>query len=108
MSYDATFESVDVPQEILNMRDKVLRKQGGRRADDVEFTFKKGKWEHLGEATLTNRVRSHPDVGERWYPEILRRVREDQAREREEKARAAGKVTDGVRGLDEPRKEIVV
>ncbi|KAL8691909.1 MAG: hypothetical protein Q9218_002955 [Villophora microphyllina] len=107
VSYDATFESVDVPQEVMDMRDEVLKKQGGRRADDVEFTFMKGRWGHLGEATLTNRVRSHPDVGERWYPDILRRVREEQARDREEKAKA-GKAADAPHDLVEPRKEIAV
>ncbi|KLU84016.1 naringenin 3-dioxygenase [Magnaporthiopsis poae ATCC 64411] len=29
-------------------------------------------------ATLRNRVKSHPDVGERWYPEILASIREEQ------------------------------
>lgn len=79
VSYDATFESVDVPAEILHMRDDLRRKRGERTTDDVEFTFTKGRWGHLGEATLENRVRSHPDVGERWYPHILARVRAAQA-----------------------------
>lgn len=79
VSYDATFESVDVPPEILAMRDERLRQRGGKRFDDVEFTFTKGKWGHLGEATLVNRVKSHVDVGEMWYPEILGRVRAEQA-----------------------------
>ncbi len=37
----------------------------GKRTDDVELTFTKGRWEHLGETTLVNRVRSHEDVAER-------------------------------------------
>merc|ERR1711964_644877 len=37
-----------------------------------------------GEATLKNRIKSHPDVGERWYPDILAEIREKQKREREE------------------------
>ncbi|KAL8972442.1 MAG: hypothetical protein Q9183_000546 [Haloplaca sp. 2 TL-2023] len=78
VSYDATFEHLDVPQEIMDMRDDILRKRGESRMDDVEFTFTKGKWGHLGEATLVNRVKSHPDVGERWYPDILGRLREEQ------------------------------
>lgn len=78
VSYDATFESVDVPAEILEMRDEFLKGRGEARKDDVEFTFEKGKWGHLGEATLWNRIRSHPDVGERWYPEILAKVRAEQ------------------------------
>lgn len=79
VSYDATFESVDIPAEILAMRDERLKQRGGRRIDDVEFTFTKGRWRHLGEATLVNRVKSHVDVGERWYPEILAQVRAEQA-----------------------------
>ena len=79
VSYDATFDSVDVPDEILALRDERLKARGGKRIDDVEFTFTKGRWKHLGEATLTNRVKSHVDVGERWYPDILAKIREEQA-----------------------------
>ncbi|EUC40991.1 hypothetical protein COCMIDRAFT_107364 [Bipolaris oryzae ATCC 44560] len=75
VSYDAQFEAMDVPEEVLKLRDEA-RKQ---RRDDVEFTFVKGRWGHLGEATLMNRIKSHPDVGERWYPEELRRIRAQQA-----------------------------
>ncbi len=84
VSYDATFESVDIPSEMLAMRDDRARKRGGRR-DDAEFTFRKGQYSHHGEVTLYNRVKSHPDVGERWYPNLLAKVREDQ--------RAAGVVS---------------
>lgn len=79
VSYDATFESVDVPQEVLAMRNERLQARGGKRKDDVEFTFEKSRWGHLGEATLVNRVKSHTDVGERWYPDILQKIREEQA-----------------------------
>jgi isopenicillin N synthase-like dioxygenase len=78
VSYDATFESVHVPAEILEMKDDLRRERGEARADDVEFTFEKGRWGHLGEATLENRIKSHPDVGERWYPQILAKVRAEQ------------------------------
>lgn len=81
VSYDATFESVEIPEEILRMRDERVEARGGR-VDDVEFTFTKGKWGHLGEATLVNRIKSHPDVGERWYPDILAKIRADQAAEK--------------------------
>lgn len=54
--------------------------RNGGRIDDVEFTFKKGnKAKTLGEATLRNRVKSHQDVGERWYPDVLRDLREEWA-----------------------------
>ena len=84
VSYDAKFESMDVPEHFRALRRDILEKEGGRR-DDVEFTFKKGKWNHLGEATLMNRIKSHPDVSERWYPELLARLRAQQAED------AAGK-----------------
>ncbi|KAL1642652.1 hypothetical protein SLS61_009586 [Didymella pomorum] len=75
VSYDAKFEAMDVPESVLKLRDEARK----ARKDDVEFTFVKGKWAHLGEATLMNRVKSHPDVGERWYPELLRQIRSQQA-----------------------------
>ncbi|KAL8802720.1 MAG: hypothetical protein Q9182_003618 [Xanthomendoza sp. 2 TL-2023] len=111
VSYDATFESVDIPVEIIEMRRELLDQRGAERSDDVEFTFMKGRWGHLGEATLVNRVKSHPDVGERWYPEILARVREEQrvARERKEEVKERvrkGKGFDGVGSLLEG-KEVV-
>ncbi|KAI1762335.1 Clavaminate synthase-like protein [Hypoxylon sp. FL1150] len=82
-----TFEELDevgvgeVPEAVRRQRQKVLEANGGR-LDDVEFTFRKGGVaKTLGEATLRNRVKSHPDVSERWYPEILQDIREQQARE---------------------------
>lgn len=50
-----------------------MDEQGGRR-DDVESTFVKGRWSHLGEATLMNRIKSRTDVGARWYPDLLRQL----------------------------------
>ncbi|EER37763.1 oxidoreductase [Histoplasma capsulatum H143] len=79
VSYDATFESMDVPAHVKALREEVIRRNGIRQ-DDIEFTFSKGRWGHLGEATLMNRIKSHPDVGERWYPALLQKIREEQAR----------------------------
>ena len=87
VSYDATFESMDVPESVKALRQKILSKRGAK-LDDVEFTFIKGQWSRLGEATLTNRIKSHPDVGERWYPELLAKIRAQQA-EDARKAEAA-------------------
>ncbi|KAL9600935.1 MAG: hypothetical protein Q9219_002870 [cf. Caloplaca sp. 3 TL-2023] len=109
VSYDATFEHVDVPDEIISMREEILRKRGLNKRDDVEFTFTKGKWGHLGEATLTNRVRSHPDVGERWYPDILKRVKEEQREDEKDKEKVKrvgmnggdSQTTDGWKSLAE-------
>jgi hypothetical protein len=80
VSYNAKFESMDVPDHVLELRRDILEREGGRK-DDVEFTFVKGRWNHLGEATLMNRIKSHPDVGERWYPQLLAQIRREQATE---------------------------
>lgn len=84
---DTTFEDLEgvgvgeVPEGVRRLREAVLEANGGRRLDDVEFTFRGGGVARtLGEATLRNRVKSHPDVGERWYPDILAQIREEQAR----------------------------
>ncbi|KAI0976672.1 hypothetical protein F4678DRAFT_414085 [Xylaria arbuscula] len=96
----STFEELEsigvgeVPEAIKDQRRKVLEANGGRRLDDVEFTFRSGGVaKTLGEATLRNRVKSHPDVGERWYPDILRSIREQQAREAQEKAQKSEQVS---------------
>ena len=76
VSYHARFEEMAVPEEVKRL------KKTHEAADDVEFTFQPGRWGHLGEATLYNRVKSHQDVGEKWYPEILAQIREQQAKEK--------------------------
>ncbi|MCJ1474022.1 hypothetical protein MMC13_002680 [Lambiella insularis] len=90
VSYDATFESVEVPEGV---REGAV----GVRRDGVEFTFEKGRWGHLGEATLWNRCKSHEDVAERWYPEIWRRQRETEG----EKAPEEERSKDDERGADD-------
>jgi isopenicillin N synthase-like dioxygenase len=65
VSYDATFESMDVPDSVKQLRSEILAKRG-ERIDDIEFTFMSGRYRHLGEATLMNRIKSHPDVGEKF------------------------------------------
>lgn len=50
MSYDATFESMEVPEEV-----RALKKTLVGHAE-VEMTFKKEKFKRLGEATLMNRI----------------------------------------------------
>jgi len=81
-----TFEELEeigvgrVPEGVRELRRRVVERAGGTRLDDVEFTFRTGgRARTLGEATLRNRVKSHPDVGERWYPDILGEIREEQA-----------------------------
>ncbi|KAK3694885.1 hypothetical protein B0T22DRAFT_85892 [Podospora appendiculata] len=80
-----------VPEHVKDQRRAVLARNGGTRLDDVEFTFRGGGVaKTLGEATLRNRVKSHPDVGERWFPDILASIREEQERERVKKEGAGG------------------
>jgi hypothetical protein len=97
VSLDAEFDELNdldggggvgrVPEEIKEMRRKIVARNGGR-LDDVEFTFSGGNGaKTLGEATLKNRIKSHPDVGERWYPDILTEIRAQQKREMEEAER---------------------
>lgn len=79
VSYDATFESVDVPSHIRRLKDDFIVSIGEKRADDVEFTFRKGRWTHLGEATLWNRCKSHMDVAAAWYPELWVQITAERA-----------------------------
>ncbi len=89
---DAAFDDLEtvgvgaVPEEVREQRRQVAARNGGR-VDDVEFTFRRGGVaKTLGEATLRNRVKSHPDVGERWYPDILRAIRAEQAAQQQRQA----------------------
>jgi len=69
-----------VPDHVREQRSRIFEWYG-HRMDDCEFTFRQGgPAKTLGEATFRNRVKSHPDVGERWYPEVLASIREEQAR----------------------------
>ncbi|TVY62814.1 putative 2-oxoglutarate-dependent dioxygenase [Lachnellula suecica] len=99
VSLDAEFDELNdldggggvgrVPEEIKEMRRQVVARNG-RRLDDVEFTFSGGRGARtLGEATLKNRIKSHPDVGERWYPEILAEIRAQQKKEKEDAEKKA-------------------
>jgi isopenicillin N synthase-like dioxygenase len=85
VSYDAEFANVDVPADVVEEKEAFVARNGGRR-DDVEFTFRKGKFNSFGESTLYNRCKSHMDVAERWYPELWRMVLEDREKERTQEA----------------------
>ncbi|KAJ6442968.1 isopenicillin N synthetase [Purpureocillium lavendulum] len=106
--YDADFDELEtvgvgaVPDEVREQRRRVVERAGGR-VDDVEFTFRKGAVaKTLGEATLRNRVKSHPDVGERWYPDILRAIREEQARALSKQASGEREVPTASTGVPQP------
>ncbi|TVY45960.1 putative 2-oxoglutarate-dependent dioxygenase [Lachnellula subtilissima] len=103
VSLDAEFEELNdldggggvgrVPEEVREMRKRVVARNGGR-LDDVEFTFSGGRGARtLGEATLKNRIKSHPDVGERWYPDILAEIRAQQEREKADAEKKVAFVT---------------
>ncbi|KAF8243386.1 Clavaminate synthase-like protein [Wilcoxina mikolae CBS 423.85] len=79
VSYDAKFESMDVPEDVQKLKREVV-------GDEVEMTFKKEMFEKLGEATLTNRVKSHTDVGEKYYPDILEGIKALQLKEQQSSA----------------------
>lgn len=98
VSLDAEFEELnskgigEVPESIREMRRRVVEGNGGR-LDDVEFTFgSAGGSRTLGEATLRNRVKSHRDVGERWYPDILADIDRVVREERERMGKEVGSV----------------
>ncbi|RPA76614.1 putative isopenicillin N synthetase [Ascobolus immersus RN42] len=81
VSYDAAFESMTIPQSVFDLKNEYIRKarevsgekeeESGDAREEIEFTFKKQQFDRLGQATLMNRVKSHPDVGEKWYPDLL-------------------------------------
>lgn len=112
---DADFEDLEtvgvgaVPKDVKEQRRRVVERNGG--VDD-DFTFRKGSAaKTLGEVTLRNRVKSYPDVGERWYPDVLRTIREEQAEARAERAsvRGAEGVADaGIRSSRETRAQLDV
>ncbi|KAK9325422.1 hypothetical protein V1517DRAFT_254241 [Lipomyces orientalis] len=66
VSYDARFAEIDLPPHVLALKNRLRANK-----DDVEMTFKHSMFDHIGEATLLNRVKSHKDVAERWYPDLL-------------------------------------
>ncbi|KAF8417227.1 hypothetical protein EV426DRAFT_382762 [Tirmania nivea] len=81
VSYDASFEDMDIPEDVRALKREVQR--SANAGELVEMTFKKGRYETLGQATLMNRIKSHQDVGENYYPDLLRKVREMAAKEQE-------------------------
>lgn len=74
VSYDATFSTMEIPSSVFELKKRILEEEGVSAAEagqEVEFTFTGKMFERLGEATLFNRVKSHPDVGEKWYPDLF-------------------------------------
>ncbi|KAK9464149.1 uncharacterized protein V1516DRAFT_646365 [Lipomyces oligophaga] len=69
VSYGAKFGQMDLPTSVLAMKD-----DSRAAKTDIGLTFKHEMFENIGEATLLNRVKSHRDVAERWYPDLLKVV----------------------------------
>ncbi|KAK1763045.1 hypothetical protein QBC33DRAFT_460250 [Phialemonium atrogriseum] len=47
-----------------------------KRAVDVPSEFLSPLYSSLGEARLRNRILSHPDVGQKWYPDLYEKYRQ--------------------------------
>lgn len=64
----------DIPQNVLALKEERDRKI--RDWDvDVGFQFRPDVSKHpVGHAVFRNRIKSHQDVAQRWYPEILKEV----------------------------------
>jgi hypothetical protein len=92
---------MDVPDEVKALRREILDKRG-EKLDDIEFTFIKGMWSRLGEATLMNRIKSHPDVGEKWYPELLKQTREQQQAEETKRKEAESRADPALQPQPQP------
>ena len=89
VSYDAQFESVNIPEEVQAEKRALVDASGGRRLDDVEFAFVKGRFQNHGEATLWFRCKSHEDVAQKWYPELWKRICEDKENKIDEENEAS-------------------
>ncbi|RLV95793.1 putative 2-oxoglutarate-dependent dioxygenase [Spathaspora sp. JA1] len=64
----------NIPQEIINLKDERDKKIKDW-AVDVGFQFKPDvSKQPVGYAVFKNRIKSHQDVAQRWYPEILKEV----------------------------------
>lgn len=72
VSYDTRYESIEIPEEVKKLKREVVK-------GDAETSPKPGDFRLLGEATLVNRVKSHPDVGAKFYPEVLAKIRSQEA-----------------------------
>ncbi|KAK9447975.1 uncharacterized protein V1518DRAFT_419358 [Limtongia smithiae] len=73
VSYDASFGALELPEHVLALKNLQ------RDNKDQLTTFTHSMFDHIGEATLFNRIKSHKDVAEVWYPDLLAQVLQMQA-----------------------------
>ena len=85
VSYDAEFESVIIPEDVREQKRAFVEGKGGRRLDDIEFTFVKDRFWNHGEATLFFRCKSHEDVAKKHYPLLWERICEEKKGEGDKK-----------------------
>ncbi|KAK3996575.1 hyoscyamine 6-dioxygenase [Cladorrhinum sp. PSN332] len=52
-------------------------KPDGTEAEEVDSPFLRGKYETWGESQLRTKIRSHRDVGRRWYGDVVDKYLED-------------------------------
>ncbi|EEQ37939.1 hypothetical protein CLUG_02063 [Clavispora lusitaniae ATCC 42720] len=80
---DSRKTALALPKEILQERDRrddeIENGSGGKekRWGDAGFQFAPDAEHPVGHAVFRNRIKSHPDVAARWYPEILREVQQE-------------------------------
>lgn len=55
-----------IPQAVRNLRAKHVNAANGEAKDTVS-TFLDPRWDSLGESQLRKWIRSHEDVGRKWY-----------------------------------------
>ena len=93
VSYDAEFESVIIPQNVREQKRAFVDRNGGRRLDDIEFTFVKDRFRNHGEATLFFRCKSHEDVAKKHYPLLWERICDEKKREGDKERSGLGEST---------------
>lgn len=62
---------IEIPEEIQEEADN---RDSRRAKEDISFQFPQASSKPLGYSIFLNRIKSHPKVGARWYPETLKYV----------------------------------
>ncbi|KAL1643960.1 hypothetical protein SLS58_004635 [Diplodia intermedia] len=73
VSLDLQLRAADMPAGLMRLR-RELAERCPERGDEVGRLYGDGKWADVGEQSLLHRIRSHPDVAQRWYPDIWKSV----------------------------------
>jgi isopenicillin N synthase-like dioxygenase len=73
-----TFESRRQKWALAKGEEGLVGKESAE-AQSVDSPFLKGRYDTWGEAQLRTKIRSHRDVGRRWYPDVFDRYLHDDA-----------------------------